>query len=30
MIPRGCPDECLHDLPFDIDEGGNVLGILAW
>jgi hypothetical protein len=30
MIPRGCTDECLYDLSFDIDEGGNVLGILAW
>ena len=29
MIPRSSTDEFLHDESLDIDEGGDVLGILA-
>src|SRR5262249_24742850 len=29
MIPRRGPDELLHDQALDIDEGCNLLGILA-
>ena len=30
VIPGRSADEVLHDQTLDINEGGDVLGILAW
>ena len=30
MVPEGCANEVLQDLSLDIDQGGDLLGILKY